>query len=218
MEFWAAARIFASTWLGRYIPGKIWTAAGKVYLGNKQGFDLRRLSISVFFELTLSITAQAAVALILIFLFLDSSLFGSQNSVLLVVLAVALVMVGVHPAIFSRVVNYAMNWMGKKPIDTKGFIVLPRHIIIFVLIWFSGSRDGLFSIVFCAFPHASKRRNRVVCCGLFRGFKFCWTTGIRNAGGNRCSRGGPYGALANQARPGNRIDDCDPFTRLAGHH
>lgn len=115
----AAARIFASAWLGRYLPGRLWTAAGKVYLGRQQGADLRHLSISVFFELALSITAQATVALILIILFFDGFIFGSRLEIYVAAAVVALSMLAIHPAIFWRLANRLMQRLGRQPIASE---------------------------------------------------------------------------------------------------
>ena len=128
-----AARIFASAWLGRYLPGRIWTAAGKVYLGRQQGYDLRRLTISVFFELTLSVTAQATVALILIILFFDGVIFGSQFGVPLAALAVAGVMVAIHPAVFWRVVNTGLRKIGRPPIAAEEVLSYGAILAFFCL-------------------------------------------------------------------------------------
>jgi hypothetical protein len=128
-----AARIFASAWLGRYLPGRIWTAAGKVYLGRQQGADLRRLSISVFFELTLSITAQAAVALILIILFFDGFVFGSRLEIYVAAAVLVLILLAIHPAIFWRLVNRLMSRLGRQPVASEDVLSYPAILVFFVL-------------------------------------------------------------------------------------
>lgn len=129
----AAARIFASAWLGRYLPGRLWTAAGKVYLGRQQGCELRHLSISVFFELTLSITAQATVALILIILFFDGFIFDSSAGIVLAALVVASVMIAIHPAILWRFVNPLMKKLGREPIDSGEGMSYSAILLFFCL-------------------------------------------------------------------------------------
>ena len=129
----AAARIFASAWLGRYLPGRLWTAAGKVYLGRQQGAELHHLSISVFFELTLSVTAQAAVSLVLIILFFDGFVFGSDLEVVLAALVLVAIMLAIHPAVFRRLVNRLMVRLGREPIDSASFLPYPVIVLFFLL-------------------------------------------------------------------------------------
>jgi hypothetical protein len=128
-----AAGIFASAWLGRYLPGRIWTAAGKVYLGRQQGADLRQLSISVFFELALSVTAQAAVALILIILFFEGFIFGSRAELYLAGLVLLLTLLALHPAIFWRLVNRLMIHLGRQPVASEEVLSYPAILIFFIL-------------------------------------------------------------------------------------
>jgi len=128
-----AARVFASAWLGRYLPGRLWTAAGKVYLGRERGADLKHLSISVFFELTLSITAQAAVALVLIILFFDGFVFGSRWEIVIAGLVVLAIMVAIHPAIFRPVVNRAMTALGRQPVRREDVLSYPAILVFFGL-------------------------------------------------------------------------------------
>jgi glycosyltransferase 2 family protein len=129
----AAARIFASAWLGRYLPGRIWTAAGKVYLGRQLGAEVHHLSISVFFELTLSVVAQATVALILILLFFDGFVLGSGYEIYVVAALVALIMLAIHPAIFWRLVNRLVVRLGRQPVDSADFLSYPAIMAFFCL-------------------------------------------------------------------------------------
>ena len=129
----SAAGIFASAWLGRYLPGRLWTAAGKVYLGRQKGVELHHLSISVFFELTLSVTAQATVALILIILFFDGFIFGSRFEVYLAGLTIVLIMLAIHPSVFWRLVNRLMVRLGRQPIDSASFLPYPVIVLFFLL-------------------------------------------------------------------------------------
>ncbi len=70
VEYIILLDIFIKSWLGRYLPGKIWISAGKIYLGAKEGISKKALSLSVFFEAVLSIIGHAIMALMLsLFLF-----------------------------------------------------------------------------------------------------------------------------------------------------
>jgi uncharacterized membrane protein YbhN (UPF0104 family) len=130
----AAARIFASAWLGRYMPGRLWTAAGKVYLGNQLGVDIRSLSISVFFELTLSITAQATVALILLIVVFEGSEIVGQNEIYLAASILVAIMLAIHPGIFWRLVNWLLHRMGRPLVDAAN-VLSYRSILLFYMLY-----------------------------------------------------------------------------------
>jgi uncharacterized membrane protein YbhN (UPF0104 family) len=70
-SFLSLTNIFMFGWLGRYLPGKIWSAASKVHLGARQGFDVQSLALSSIFDLALATLAQCVVVLLLIVFFIE---------------------------------------------------------------------------------------------------------------------------------------------------
>ena len=100
-----ALRIFAYSWLGRYVPGRVWSSVGKVYVGARFGLSTEELTLASLLEQILSNVAHICLALFfLLFLFsgkVDSPAILISVSVLL--LGAGLVVL--QPAVLTRIVN-----------------------------------------------------------------------------------------------------------------
>ena len=82
-----ALRVFAYSWLGRYVPGRVWSSVGKVYVGARFGLSTEELTLASLLEQILSNVAHICLALFfLLFLFsgkVDSPAILISVSVLL---------------------------------------------------------------------------------------------------------------------------------------
>jgi uncharacterized membrane protein YbhN (UPF0104 family) len=107
-------RIFFLSQLGRYIPGKVWSILGLVYLSEKEGVSKIISGASVILQLLLQIVSGVIVfALALPFWSDVDSLTGL--SVLVVVSLLALVLL--HPALVTRCVNLALRLTGQTEME-----------------------------------------------------------------------------------------------------
>lgn len=85
--------------LGWYVPGKVWYAAGRAYLGRREGVSVGVISTSVLMEMVLSLTSSALMATLALPLL--SPLLGAK--VLYVGIAVLVLGLAVlHPALMKR--------------------------------------------------------------------------------------------------------------------
>ncbi len=84
--------------LGRYVPGKVWYAVGRAYLGQQEGGSVGVISTSVLMELVLSLTSSALVSTLALPLL--SPLLGEKGLCLgIAVLALGLAIL--HPVLMK---------------------------------------------------------------------------------------------------------------------
>ncbi|MGA9349175.1 MAG: lysylphosphatidylglycerol synthase transmembrane domain-containing protein [Anaerolineae bacterium] len=84
--------------LGWYLPGKVWYAVGRAYLGQQEGVSVGVISTSVLMEMALSLTSSALMATLA--LPLVSPLLGAKS----LYLGVAVLVLGLavlHPALMK---------------------------------------------------------------------------------------------------------------------
>ena len=84
--------------LGWYLPGKVWYAVGRAYLGQQQGVSVGVISTSVLMEMAVSLTSSAVMATLA--LPLVSPLLGAKS----LYLGIAVLVLGLavlHPALMK---------------------------------------------------------------------------------------------------------------------
>jgi uncharacterized membrane protein YbhN (UPF0104 family) len=127
-----AIRIFAYSWLGRYVPGRVWSSVGKVYVGGRLGLSVEELTLASVLEQVFSNLAHVLLALFFLF-FLFSGEIG--NPLILISIGLSLAGAGLlvlQPTILRRLVNLILRRLGRRSLDTVHF---PgnRESIFFVL-------------------------------------------------------------------------------------
>jgi hypothetical protein len=130
IRFRSACRVWFLSQLGKYVPGKIWFAMGRVALSRQEGVGFLVASVSTVLELLLVILAAGAVFL------LSAPFWPSIGSRELTILPAALVVIAfiVHPVVFG----YLMRLAGR---------VLRRSIVPPRLSWRSlGSNAGWYAL------------------------------------------------------------------------
>lgn len=93
-------KIYFLSNLGWYVPGKVWFAVGRAYLGQREGVSVGVISTSVLMEMVLSLTSSALMATLALPLL--SPLLGAKG----LYLGIAVVVVGLavlHPALMKPV-------------------------------------------------------------------------------------------------------------------
>jgi len=84
--------------LGWYLPGKVWYAVGRAYLGQREGVSVGVISTSVLMEMVLSLTSSALMATLALPLL--SPLLGAKS----LYLGIAVLVIGLavlHPALMK---------------------------------------------------------------------------------------------------------------------
>ena len=101
--------------MGKYLPGKVWTVLGKVYLSDKEGVPKAEAFTSVVIEIVLELVACLFFFFIYLFALMEQSLLSSKVLYLLgLILAGGLIFL--HPRVFYKVINTLLYQFKKETI------------------------------------------------------------------------------------------------------
>lgn len=113
--------------LAKYVPGKVGTVLGKIYLGGVEGADRKLVGLACTYEVLFCFIGSSLVLL-------GSVAFGSLRAVqALMVPALALVVVllaSVHPRVLVPAANWVLRRFGKEPIRNG---LTHRQTLLFAL-------------------------------------------------------------------------------------
>ena len=135
-----AIKIFMYSWLGRYLPGKIWFFLGRVYLGQKEGLSKKNLIIGTAYEIVLSV-----ISLFLFSIFFLSISFGMKisNFYIIPVLIIPIGLFLVHPKILYYLSNLFLRKFKKIEIPITSFLSYKDIIRIISLFFVAFSFNGI---------------------------------------------------------------------------
>jgi len=108
-----ACRIWYFSQMGKYVPGKVWFAVGRIVLCRQVGVGAAAASISTVLELLLVILAAAAVFLV------SLPLWPSVDAKVLTLapIGAAAIIVVLHPSVFSRILRWAAKVLRREPMS-----------------------------------------------------------------------------------------------------
>jgi uncharacterized membrane protein YbhN (UPF0104 family) len=110
-----AVGVCGRSWLGRYLPGKLWVVGGKVLLGSRLGISRRTLAVVSLTELALLILVGGILGAVCL---LIASFMGVPD---LPGWPVAIVLLGgvvaILPPVFRRVLNFVARATGRRPVE-----------------------------------------------------------------------------------------------------
>lgn len=133
LPFLKGLKIIFYSQLGKYLPGKIWIFAGRMYFCQKIGISTSKTFISMALEMALTTISG-------IFIFLASLLFSSKfrtdiNPFLLVTVAV-LVLVIIHPKVLVRIINFFLRLIKKEQVRIElNFSQICMIMAYYCIIW-----------------------------------------------------------------------------------
>ncbi len=145
-----AFRIFLVTNIGKYLPGKVMHAAGRVALLQQRGQSASIGVTSVLVELALSLLGAALVSVLSIPVLLrEQGLAGHLELISwLSYLALPVGLIGLHPRIMGPVLRFASNRLPGKGTelctDLPPYRVILLLLLGYVVLWVSMS-VGLFA-------------------------------------------------------------------------
>lgn len=128
----AACRVWFLSQMGKYIPGKIWYAMGRLYMSGQAGIGVIAASVSTVLELMLAIFAAAGVFLLSLPLW---PAIGKTETILAgsVLLAIALFL---HPALFRLLLRLACRILRRESIECRlAWRDLLTHVLWYGLTW-----------------------------------------------------------------------------------
>lgn len=110
-------RIYAKSWLGRYIPGKVAWVGGKIYLAAQEGIDTNVAVITSFLDSVLQIFSCMLVGTVF-FLFTDTTSV-SANTVYALYGLTAVMILCLLPPVFNRLVGTVYRLMKHKKMGAE---------------------------------------------------------------------------------------------------
>ena len=123
--------------MGKYIPGKVWTVLGKIYLSDKEGVPKAKALTSVVIESVLEIVASIFFFFFYLFSLVEQPLLSPK---ILYLLGLTLVggLVFLHPRVFYSVLNTLFRTLKKETIPEVitygGIIQIFLFFIVIVLV------------------------------------------------------------------------------------
>jgi uncharacterized membrane protein YbhN (UPF0104 family) len=148
----AAARIWVTSELARYLPGVIWQVVGRVYLVKPYGVSAAACSASQVLELSIFLLSNLLVALACLPWY-AGRLSSTSHHWLWIATAVApLLLLLLYPKIFYGAINTILRKLGKRTIENRvsGWVLLGLVAWAIVgLLW-----QALAIWVLMAQPHA----------------------------------------------------------------
>lgn len=119
LSYKKALKIYTYSDFGKYLPGKVWTLLGKIYLGAQEGLPKKVLSVSSYLDAILALLASLIVGLLgVAFYLIDISLVYFSASIIAVILG----LIFIHPKIFYSLFNIILKKINKEPIPQEDFI------------------------------------------------------------------------------------------------
>ena len=125
-----ALKIFFITDLAKYIPGKVWTMVGKVYMCKEEGIPVSVTSTSVVIQPLIQVISGLLVFLLSLPFWTKTSDF--MNNLYFFFPLIPLGLLFLHPAIMTKPLNFVLRKLKQKPIELK---IKYSHILLILLLW-----------------------------------------------------------------------------------
>ena len=126
-------RIWFSSQLGKYIPGKVWASLGRIYLCQQVGISKRISLTSIIFEYGL-ITVSAFIFGMPLLIFWTDKEIVNRFLPICYLIPVALLML--HPKIFEKIANFILIKFKKNPIALNfSYIRMLGFVVFYVFAW-----------------------------------------------------------------------------------
>ena len=135
MGIYAASYIHFSSWLCRYIPGKIGIVLTKIILCKKNGYKTKELVFSSVYENVFIISSSFLLGVPVVFSFFN---IFSFSKILFYILYVLIIAIGTllisHPSVFSSAINL-FSKIGKYSYTSKDEILSAREVIYYLFLY-----------------------------------------------------------------------------------
>lgn len=125
-----ALKIFFITDLAKYVPGKVWTMVGKVYLCTKEGIPIAKTSASVVIQPLIQVISGVLMFLLSLPFWTRTNDFINKLYFFFPLIPIGLVLL--HPAIMTKLLNFVLTRLKQKPIELN---IKYRDILLILLLW-----------------------------------------------------------------------------------
>ena len=125
-----ALKIFFITDLAKYIPGKVWTMVGKVYMCKEEGVPVAVTSTSVVIQPLIQVISGLLIFLLSLPFWTKTSDF--INNLYFFFLLIPIGLLFLHPAIMTKPLNFVLRKLKQKPVELN---IKYSHILLILLLW-----------------------------------------------------------------------------------
>lgn len=132
--------VYAKSWLGRYIPGKVSWILGKIYFASKHGISKKKLGVSSFFEGVLQVLSGLLYGSILLFLTNGLNIIKPRLRFFLIIFCLIICSLLI-PAIFNKIMKL-VYWMLKRKHLEKEHLINWKLILRSLLYFFVSMTIG----------------------------------------------------------------------------
>jgi uncharacterized membrane protein YbhN (UPF0104 family) len=144
-----ATSVLGVSQIGKYIPGKLWFALGRIYLAKKHGISEAKTAVSVLME-----TGFALLTAVLLFGLAAAFLprYGFPRQVYLSLLLIPLCLVVIYPPVLNRVISYLLRRLNQPVFNiTLSWGHIAAVAGLYVLMWLVQG-IGCFALIGSFFP------------------------------------------------------------------
>ena len=148
LSFKKMFRVWFLSNLGKYLPGKVWSFLGMMYLLEKEGVaKSKSFSVAIMAE-ALAVLSGLLVALVLLGKSLYRTFFAESSGIAIVILliVVGIVVLVFNPKFLERIINLTLRILKKEKIALN---FKPQNMLLYLLLY-SGSWF-LFGFIFWIF-------------------------------------------------------------------
>jgi len=125
-----ALKIFFITDLAKYIPGKVWTMVGKVYLCAKEGIPVARTSASVVIQPLIQVISGMLMFLVSLPFWTKTTDFMNKLYFFFPLIPIGLIVL--YPPIMTKVLNFVLTRLKQKPMELS---IEYGDILSILLLW-----------------------------------------------------------------------------------
>lgn len=125
-----ALKIFFITDLAKYVPGKVWTMVGKVYLCTKEGIPVARTSASVVIQPLIQVISGMLMFLASLPFWTKTTDFINKLYFFLPLIPIGLIVL--YPAIMTKALNFVLTRLKQDPVALN---MKYGHILLILLLW-----------------------------------------------------------------------------------
>jgi uncharacterized membrane protein YbhN (UPF0104 family) len=152
-----AFRVSAISWMGRYVPGKLWSVASKAYLSAKDKQQIPMIGLAVVVEILWFQLGGILIAGTMLLTSKSALIKGSYQYMLAGLLVLGII--ACHPGLFFRGANYVLVLLRKPKLERRPryrvmLLVMTGNMATFLL-WAGGFfvlAGGLSDVDFSLFP------------------------------------------------------------------
>jgi len=116
LSFLKGLKIIFYSQLGKYLPGKIWTWAGRMYFCQRLGISNRKIFISMILELAL--TTISGMLIFLVAFSISPGFEININPFFLIIVVIISFMI-IHPKVLARIINFFLRLIKKERVTIE---------------------------------------------------------------------------------------------------